>query len=103
LLSKAQDADTPVPKFTDPRQQRRVLAQTFKKDPAHAAQIFPELTQAHQLLETIRERFPPSSRNRAVAIMHRELVKRIEKGQDLPTPQQAINGVLKVMRHGIER
>jgi len=99
----AQDIGTPAQKFTGPRQQRAAMAQAFKKDPTHAAQTFSEITQAHQLLETIRERFPPSSRNRAVAIMHRDLVKRIEQGRDIPTSQKAINGVLNVIRRGIER
>jgi len=95
------DASTQQP--TDPRQRQAAMAQEFRKNPAQAAQIFPELQEAYQRLEAIREKFPPSSRNRAVAIMHRDLVKRIEQGKDIPTLKQAINGVHKVMKRGIER
>jgi len=78
---------------TDPRRSRTAMAVAFKHNPAQAARLYPELADAHKALETVRARTGPQSRNRAVAVMHRDLVKRIDQGKAIPTPGQAMRMV----------
>jgi len=86
----AASLDTAIPRSGDPRQRRTNLSAEFKKDPAEAAKTYPELEGAHNTLQAIRDKVG----NRGAAVMHNELIRRIEQDKTIPTPQQAI-GMLR--------
>jgi len=87
------------------REYRAEIAVTFKDNPEQAVKIFPELTPAHDALNAIKDANinPRRVKEKAVEMMHNELVKRIDQDLPIPSPQQALKMVLKMLANAIHR
>jgi len=78
----------------DPQQQRQIQAEAFKQDPALAAETFPGLAAAHNTYQAVATRAAnmrsPQRRNNLLSLLKNKLAHRIQHGQHIPSPKQAV-------------
>jgi len=86
----------------DPRQQRKMTADAFMKNPKQALALYahnPDVRDANDTLDSVIRR-GGGRRHPMVSQMHRYLAKRIEHGKAIPTPQQAFKMISNALDRG---
>jgi len=86
-------ATTPPQKSTEQRKHQVKMAEAFKRNPAKAVEIFPELVGAKQSLDAVEARTGRMSRPGQVKLMNslkNRMAHQIEHGKPIPSPEQLL-------------